>query len=177
MANVQWNLDPTHSEIQFKVKHLMITNVTGSFTDYSIKAESDDDAFTNPKVSFTAKIDSINTHNEQRDGHLKSADFFESEKYPELTFLSTKAGNYDSEGHFDLTGNLTIKGITREVTFHVEFGGIAKDPWGNSKAGFTITGKINRTDFGLTWNAALETGGVLVSEDIRLSAEIQLMQA
>ena len=177
MANVQWNLDPTHSEIQFKVKHLMITNVTGSFTDYSVKAESDDDAFANPKVSFTAKIDSINTHNEQRDGHLKSADFFESEKYPELTFLSTKAGNYDSEGHFDLTGNLTIKGITREVTFHVEFGGIAKDPWGNSKAGFTITGKINRTDFGLTWNAALETGGVLVSEDIRLSAEIQLMQA
>jgi polyisoprenoid-binding protein YceI len=177
MANVQWNLDPTHSEIQFKVKHLMITNVTGSFSDFSVKAESDDVTFTNPKVSFTAKIDSINTNNEQRDGHLKSADFFESEKYPELTFQSTKTGNYDSEGNFDLTGNLTIKGITKEVTLKVEFGGIAKDPWGNSKAGFTVTGKINRTDFGLTWNAALETGGVLVSEDIRLSAEIQLIQA
>ena len=174
MAQVKWNLDPTHSELQFKVKHLMITNVTGSFTDFSVEAESDDDKFSNPKVSFTAKVASINTANEQRDGHLKSADFFDAEKYPEIRFVSTGVANNDGES-FDLTGDLTIKDVTKPVTLKVEFGGVAKDPWGNVKAGFTINGKINRTDFGLTWNAPIETGGVLVSEDVRIAAEIQMV--
>lgn len=174
MAQVKWNLDPTHSELQFKVKHLMITNVTGSFTDFSVEAESDDDKFSNPKVSFKAKVASINTANEQRDGHLKSADFFDAEKYPEIRFVSTGVANNDGET-FDLTGDLTIKDVTKPVTLKVEFGGVAKDPWGNVKAGFTINGKINRTNFGLTWNAPIETGGVLVSEEVRIAAEIQLV--
>lgn len=175
MANVKWNLDPTHSELQFKVKHLMITNVTGSFTDFSVEAESEDDAFKNPNVSFSAKVASIHTANEQRDGHLKSGDFFDAEQFPEIRFVSTSVKHQDDE-HFDLTGDLTIKGVTKPVTLKVEFGGVAKDPWGNVKAGFTINGKINRADFGLTWNAPIETGGVLVSEEVRIFAEIQLVK-
>lgn len=176
MATVKWNLDPTHSELQFKVKHLMITNVTGSFTDFSVDAESEDEKFAHPNISFTAKIASINTANEQRDGHLKGADFFDAEKYPVLHFVSKEVKNND--GHnFDLVGDLTIKDVTKPVTVHVEFGGVAKDPWGNIKAGFTVNTKINRVDFGLTWNAPIETGGVLVSEEVRISAEIQLVKA
>ena len=126
-------------------------------------------------MSFSAKIASINTANEQRDGHLKSADFFDAEKFPELRFVSTGVKNNDGET-FDLVGDLTIKDITKPVTLKVEFGGVAKDPWGNVKAGFTVNTKINRTEFGLTWNAAVETGGVLVSEDVRIFAEIQLVK-
>ncbi len=177
MANVTWKLDPTHSEIQFKVKHLMITNVTGSFTDFSAEAESADDKFSEPKVSFTAKTASVNTANEQRDGHLKGADFFEAEKYPEIKFVSSGAKNYDTEGNFQLEGDLTIKGVTKPVVLNVEFGGVAKDPWGNIKAGFTVNTKINRNDFGLTWNAPIETGGFLVSEEVRISAEIQMVKS
>ena len=176
MANVTWNLDPTHSEVQFKVKHLMITNVTGHFSDFSVSATSDDEQFSNPSVTFSAKVESISTNNEQRDGHLKSADFFDVEKFPEIRFVSTGTSR-DEDGDIVLTGDLTIRDITRSVSVKAEFAGVAKDPWGNSKAGFTVTGKINRTDFGLSWNATLETGGVLVSEDIRLFAEIQLVKA
>ena len=177
MANIKWNLDPTHSEIQFKVKHLMITNVTGSFNEFLVEAESADEKFNSPNVSFSAKIASINTSNEQRDAHLKGADFFDAEKFPEVRFASTDAKNHDEDGNFDLVGNLTLKDVTKSITLKVEFGGVAKDPWGNVKAGFTVSGKINRTDFGLTWNAPIETGGVLVSEDVKLFAEIQLVKA
>ena len=177
MANVKWTLDPNHSEIHFKVKHLMITNVTGSFSDFSVTAETRDEAFRDPSVEFSARIDSISTGNTQRDEHLKSADFFDSATHPELKFRSTHVGIPDADGNFDLTGDLTIKDVTRPVELKVEFGGVAKDPWGNSKAGFSVSGRINRNDFGLTWNATLETGGVLVSEDIRLNAEIQLVKA
>lgn len=176
MATVTWNLDPSHSEVQFKVRHLMITNVTGHFSDFSVTATSDDDQFSNPSVSFSAKVESLSTNNEQRDGHLKGVDFFDVEKYPEIHFVSTGA-NRNDDGDIILTGDLTIRDVTRPVSVKVEFGGVAKDPWGNSKAGFTVTGKINRTEFGLSWNASLETGGVLVSEEIRLSAEIQLVKA
>ncbi len=176
MAHINWNIDPTHSEIQFKVKHLMITNVTGSFSDFTASVTSDDEKFTNLSAVFSAKVDSVNTGSEQRDIHLKSADFFDAEKYPELRFISTGIKN-NSEDGFDLIGNLTIRDVTKTVTLKVEFGGVAKDPWGNTKAGFTVTGKINRTEFGLAWNAALETGGVLVSEEIKLFAEIQLVKA
>jgi len=177
MANIKWNLDPTHSELQFKVKHLMITNVTGTFTDFSVEAESEDEHFNAPAISFAAKISSINTANEQRDGHLKSGDFFDAENYPELSFKSSLVKNKDEDGNFELVGDLTIKDVTKQVTLKVEFGGIAKDPWGNVKAGFTINTKINRTDFGLTWNAPIETGGVLVSEEVKIAAEIQLVKA
>ncbi len=176
MANIKWNLDPTHSELQFKVKHLMITNVTGTFTDFSVEAESEDEHFNAPVISFAAKISSINTANEQRDGHLKSGDFFDAENYPELSFKSSLVKNKDEDGNFELVGDLTIKDVTKQVTLKVEFGGIAKDPWGNVKAGFTVNTKINRTDFGLTWNAPIETGGVLVSEEVKIAAEIQLVK-
>jgi polyisoprenoid-binding protein YceI len=176
MSTIKWNLDPTHSGIQFKVRHLMITNVSGSFTDFSVSAETDDDAFSNPVVHFTAQTASVNTQNEQRDGHLKGPDFFDVEKYPEIHFVSTGATK-DADGDIALTGDLTIRDVTRPVTVKVEFAGVAKDPWGNTKAGFTVTGKIDRTAFGLNWNAALEAGGVLVGEEIRFSAEIQLVRA
>jgi polyisoprenoid-binding protein YceI len=155
----------------------MITNVTGSFNDFSVEAESADEKFSSPNVSFSAKIASINTSNEQRDAHLKGADFFDAERFPEVRFVSSEAKNYDEDGNFELVGNLTLKDVTKSVILKVEFGGVAKDPWGNVKAGFTVSSKINRTDFGLTWNAPIETGGVLVSEDVKLFAEIQLVKA
>jgi polyisoprenoid-binding protein YceI len=175
MSTTKWKLDPAHSEVSFKVKHMMITNVTGLLTDYNVEAESEGDDFSNPRVSFTAKLNSINTGNEQRDTHLRSADFFDAEKNPELKF---KSNSYKQNGDgYKLQGDLTIKGITKPVSLDVEFGGIGKDPWGNTKAGFSVTGKLNRKDFGLNWNAALETGGVLVSDEVKIAAEIQLVKA
>lgn len=176
MATKKWVVDPTHSEIQFKVKHLMITNVTGSFDVFTVNAETDDEDFTKATISFTADTASVSTGNEQRDAHLKSADFFDAETYPHVKFVATKYENIDKDGSYDLYGDLTIKDTTKQVKLAVEFGGVVKDPWGNTKAGFTISGKINRKEFGLTWNAATETGGVLVSEEVKLHAEIQLTE-
>ena len=164
----KWNLDTTHSEVGFKVKHLMINNVKGQFKSFNVELQSEGDDFKSSSISFSADVASIDTSNEQRDEHLKSADFFDIGKFPQITFKSTK---YDGSV---LEGNLTIKEVTKPVKLEVDFGGIAKDPWGNTKAGFTITGKINRKDWGLNWNAALETGGVLVSEEVTIIAEIQL---
>lgn len=175
MSKTKWTLDPAHSEVTFKVKHMMITNVTGLLTDYAIEATTDSDDFINADVNFSGKLASINTGNEQRDAHLRSADFFDVEKNNEVTFKSTKVEK--NGGDLKLHGNLTIKGITKPIVLDVEFGGIKKDPWGNTKAGFTVTGKLNRKDFGLNWNAALETGGVLVSDDVKIASEIQLVKA
>jgi polyisoprenoid-binding protein YceI len=175
MSKTKWTLDPAHSEVSFKVKHMMITNVTGLLTDYTVEATSESDDFVNADVSFSGKLTSINTGNEQRDAHLRSADFFDVETNKEVTFKSTKVEKSGSD--LKLHGNLTIKGITKPIVLDVEFGGINKDPWGNTKAGFTISGKLNRKDFGLNWNAALETGGVLVSDDVKIAAEIQLVKA
>ncbi|MEY2917103.1 MAG: hypothetical protein RIS73_817 [Bacteroidota bacterium] len=176
MSTKKWVVDPTHSEIQFKVKHLMITNVTGSFNIFAVNAETDDEDFTKATISFTADTSSISTGNEQRDAHLKSADFFDAAKYPHIKFVATKYENIDNDGSYELYGDLTVKEVTKQVKLAVEFGGVAKDPWGNTKAGFTISGKINRKDFGLTWNAATEAGGVLVSEEVRINCEIQLIE-
>jgi polyisoprenoid-binding protein YceI len=173
MATSQWALDPAHSEITFKVKHLMITNVTGTFGSFEASAETEEEDFSTAKITFSADVTSINTNSEQRDGHLKSGDFFDTEKYPRLSFSATAMDKVD-EDTFKMTGDLTIKDVTNSVVLNVEFGGITKDPWGQTKAGFTISGKINRKDFGLDWNAVLETGGVLVSEEVRLNCEIQL---
>ncbi len=175
MSSIKWVADPTHSEISFKVKHMMMTNVTGTFGQFAVDAETEAEDFSSAKVSFAAQIASINTGNEQRDGHLKSADFFDAEKNPELKFVSTSMTKKDDENYV-LNGDLTIGEVTNSVSLDVEFGGINKDPWGNQKAGFSLSGKINRKEFGLTWNAALETGGVLVSEDVKLAAEIQLVK-
>jgi polyisoprenoid-binding protein YceI len=173
MATTNWSLDPTHSEVQFKVKHLMITNVTGQFAVISASAESDGNDFSHASVAFEADTASVNTGNEQRDGHLKSPDFFDVATYPKIGFKST---DFNAESG-KITGDLTIRNVTKPVSFDVEFSGTNTDPWGNEKAGFSISGKINRTDFGLNWNAALEKGGVLVSEDVKLQAEIQLVKA
>ena len=174
MAITKWGLDPTHSEIHFKVKHLMITTVTGSFNSFTVSAETENNDFSGAKISFSADTASVDTGNEQRDGHLKSADFFDAEKFPKMYFTST---GYAKKGdEYVLTGDLTIKEVTKAVTLNVEFGGVAKDPWGNTKAGFTLSGKINRKDFGLNWNAVTEAGGVLVSEEVKILAEIQLVE-
>lgn len=172
MSTQKWSLDPTHSEVQFKVKHLMITNVTGQFNVINAEIESDGDDFGNSRVSFTADATSLTTANEQRDGHLKSADFFDTEQYPTLSFVSD---TFDPKSG-QITGQLTIKDTSHPVTLDVEFAGTGKDPWGNEKAGFSLSGKINRTDYGLTWNAALETGGMLVSEEVKIQAEVQFVK-
>lgn len=174
MANTNWAIDPSHSEIQFKVKHMVITTVTGSFTEFNGGAEAADD-FENASINFEANVNSISTNSEQRDAHLKGADFFEADKFPTLSFKSTQFSN-KGDDKFELVGDLTIKGVTKSVKLDVEYGGTAKDPWGNTKAGFELKGKINRKDFGLTWNAALETGGVMVSEDVKLEANLQLVK-
>lgn len=175
MSKVTWNMDPTHSELGFKVKHMMVTNLSGKFTDFSVQASSDDDQFSNPAISFSAKIASVNTGQEQRDTHLRSPEFFDMEAHPEMTFKASKMEKISDE-NYKMHGDLTIKGVSKPVQLDVEFGGIGKDPWGNTKAGFTVNGKIKRSDFGLTWNAPLETGGVLVSDEVRINSEIQLVK-
>ena len=175
VTTTKWNLDAAHSEIGFKVKHMMITNVSGSFGKFDASVETEGDDFSTAQIDFTADLNTISTGNTDRDNHLKSADFFDTAQFSELKFVSTKLEKKD-ESNFVLSGDLTIRGVKRPVKLDVDFGGIGKDPWGNEKAGFTVTGKINRTDFSLNWNAALETGGVLVSEEVRLYAEIQLVK-
>lgn len=171
-VKTKWVLDPTHSELMFKVKHMMITNVKGEFRNFSIEVEGDE--ITDSKINAVAEAASITTNNEERDAHLKSADFFDVEQHKELTFESTSFEKTD-EDEYELKGMLTIKGISKEVSFDVEFGGISKDPWGNEKAGLSLNGKINRKDWELNWNAALETGGVLVGEDVKISGEMQFI--
>lgn len=172
MDTIKWTIDPAHSEVQFKVKHLMITTVTGSFKEFTSEVETQGNDFTTAKIKFQAATASVFTNSDQRDVHLKSADFFDVEKYPYLKFDSTKLEKVDDE-NYTLNGNLTIRDVTRPVKLDVEVGGISKDPWGNLKAGFSLTGKINRKEWGLNWNAALESGGVLVSEDVRIFCEVQ----
>ena len=176
MANVKWAVDPTHSEVQFKVKHLMITTVTGYFNTFHVEAESEDEQFNGAhNIVFTADVNSISTNNEQRDTHLKSADFFDAAQHDEIRFVGNR---YENTGgnDFKLHGNLTIRDTTKPVTVNVEFGGIVVDPYGQTKAGFTVNGKISRKEFGLTWNAVTEAGSVVVSDDIKVQAEIQLVK-
>ena len=172
---IQWKLDPAHSEVQFKVKHLMITTVTGYFKQFDLNVETASDDFTTAsKIEFTADINSIDTNNHQRDTHLKSADFFDAETYHQLHFTGTK---YEADGdEAKLHGQLTIKGVTKPLTVNVEFGGIVVDPYGQTKAGFTVSGKISRKEFGLTWNAVTEAGQVVVSDEIKIHAELQLVK-
>jgi len=170
-----WVIDPSHSEIAFKVKHLMISNVKGSFGEFSGQVLTDGDDFSTAEISFQINPASINTGVADRDGHLKSADFFDVENFTEITFTSGKLAETGA-GEFALTGNLSIKGVSQPVKLEVEFGGLMTDPWGNEKAGFTLTGKLNRKDFGLTWNAALEAGGVLVGEEIKLNIDVELLK-
>jgi len=172
---IKWKVDPAHSEIQFKVKHLMITTVTGYFKKFDLEVETETDEFTTAKtIEFTADIDSIDTNNAQRDAHLKSADFFDAGTHAQLKFTGKK---YEAHGNdAQLHGDLTLRGVTKPVTLNVEFGGIVVDPYGQTKAGFTVSGKISRKEFGLTWSAVTEAGQVVVSDDIKVHAEIQLVK-
>lgn len=175
MSNTKWSIDPTHSEIGFKVKHMMFTNVSGKFDLFDASAATNGDNFEDAGIHFSAQTESINTGNTDRDNHLKSGDFFDAAQFPNLEFKSTSFRKLDDE-NYRLEGELTIHGVSKNIHLEVVFGGIGKDPWGNTKAGFSISGKFNRKDFGLTWNAALETGGVLVSEEVRINAEVQLVK-
>jgi polyisoprenoid-binding protein YceI len=177
MATTKWVLDPTHSEVEFKIKHMMISTVTGNFKKFDATVETEGEDFTTAKVKFTVDVDSIDTKNEQRDGHLKSVDFFDSANFPEITFVATKYENVDNDGSYEVYGDLTIRGITRNEKFDAEFGGVIKDPWGNTRAGLTITGKINRKDFGLTWSGATETGSLIVSEDVKIHVALEFVKA
>ena len=170
-----WKLDPTHSEIQFKVKHLVISTVTGQFESFDATLEAEDDTFENASISFSADIDSINTKNADRDGHLKSDDFFNAEKYPQMTFTSTKFEKV-GEGEFKLTGDLTIRDVTKEVVLDVDHGGVVVDPYGQTKAGFELTGAINRKEFGLNWSAVTEAGSVVVSDQVKLMLSVQVVK-
>jgi len=170
----KWVIDPAHSEIQFKVKHLMITTVTGSFTSYEADVETAGDDFATAKILVKINTSSVTTGSDQRDGHIKSPDFFDPEKYPVMTFKSTAIKKVDEKGSYEMAGDLTIKDITKPIRLAVEYSGKMKDPWGSMKAGFLISGKINRGNWNLSWNAALESGGVLVSDEVRIVCEVQL---
>lgn len=175
MATIKWQLDSTHSELGFKIKHLMITNVSGSFQNFSVEAETEGNGFTTAKITATAEMSSISTNNAQRDAHLRTSDFFEVEKHPELKFVSTNIEKIDDDS-FTLYGELTLKGVTKPVKLNVEFSGVAKDPWGGERAGFTVGGKINRSDLGINFNGVLETGGLMLGEEVKIHCEAQLVK-
>lgn len=171
-----WTIDTAHSEVGFKVKHLVVSTASGKFTTFEGTLEAENDDFSDAKVSFSADIDSIHTGHEQRDGHLKSADFFDAEKFPKLTFTSTKVEK-KGDSDFVITGDLTMKGVTKSVVVNAEFGGIEKSLYGQTVAGFEVTTKVNRQDFGLTWNAVTEAGGLVVANDVKLVANLELIKA
>ncbi|MBU3741084.1 MAG: YceI family protein [Candidatus Kapabacteria bacterium] len=175
MRMATWTVDPLHSDVQFKVKHLMINTVTGEFTSYNVNVDAAADDFSDAKIAFSADVNSINTKNEMRDGHLKSDDFFNAEKYPAMTFASTSFTK-KADGNYSLLGDLTIRDVTKPVTLNVEYGGRMTDFYGNEKAGFEITGTINRKEFGLGWSAVTEAGGIVVSDDVRLMLNVQLQK-
>lgn len=170
MTKSKWVLDPTHSNITFKVKHLMISNFKGGFNTFDVNIEGE--KFENAMVEVNINVDSISTNNPDRDAHLKSGDFFDVSNFPSITFKSHSMTKMD-EGNYILKGDLSIKGVSKPIELKAECGGISKDPWGNEKTAFEISGAIHRNEFGLTYNAALETGGVLLSDEVKLNAEVQ----
>ncbi len=175
-AQTKWSFDKAHSKVQFKVTHMVISEVTGQFKNYDGTVEATKEDFTDAKINFTIDVSSIDTDNEQRDNHLKSDDFFNAEKYPKITFISKsfkKVGN----NKFKLTGDLTIRDITKQVDLDVIYNGTVKDPWGNIRAGFKVTGRVNRFDFGLKWNALLELGGAVVDKDVDIIIDVELIKS
>lgn len=175
-VKTKWGIDSTHSEIAFKVKHLMISNVKGVFKEFNAAVYTTGGSLMTSDIEFTLNPATIDTGLGDRDAHLKSADFFDVDNHKEIKFAGSKYEKTDEDDHYILHGDLTIKGITKPVKLDVEVGGVMKDPWGNEKAGFTINGKINRKDWGLTWNATLEAGGVLVSEEVKINCEVELVK-
>lgn len=170
----KWAIDQAHSEISFKVKHLMISAVKGAFKTYDASIYTTDKDFKTAVIDLWIDVSSISTGDEKRDAHLQSADFFDVQNHKQISFVSSTIGEADADGKHELWGELTMVGITHNIKLMVEFGGIAKDPWGNEKAGFTVTGTINRGDWGLVWNTLLAAGGFMVSEEVAISCDIEL---
>lgn len=168
----QWNLDASHSEVQFKVKHMVISTVTGSFDQFTATAESTAEDFSDAKFAFTADVASINTKNNDRDGHLKSDDFFSAEQFPQIKFEST-TGIVDGK----ISGEIEIKGTKQPIVLSADFGGVIVDPWGNTRVGFEFEGDLNRKDFGLSWTATTEAGGLVVSDKVKLIVNLEFVQA
>jgi polyisoprenoid-binding protein YceI len=175
MANTKWQLDSTHSELGFKIKHLMISNVSGVFKTFNVEATMDEKDFTTAKIKMTADMSSVSTNNEARDQHLRNSDFFEVDKFPELVFTSTRVDKVDDE-NFTVHGDLTLRGVTKPVQLNVEYSGATKDPWGGVRSGFIVNGKIKRSDWGVSFNGVLETGGVVLGEEVKINSEIQLVK-
>ncbi len=171
----KWSIDPTHSEIIFKAKHLVISSVSGRFNEFDGGAETEGDDFENAHAEFSAKINSISTGNPDRDNHLKSDDFFNAEKYPEIKFKSTSIKKISDE-QYEMKGDLTIRDVTKPIALEVLYGGIVDDPYGNTKAGFEISGKVNRKEYGLKWNAVTEAGSVVVGDIIKIDLNVQVVK-
>jgi polyisoprenoid-binding protein YceI len=171
-VKTKWAIDPTHTEVQFKVKHLVISTVTGFFKKFSGSVESESEDFDGANVNFSLDVNSIDTNQADRDGHLKSPDFFSAEQHPTIDFTGSLTKVEGSE--YTLDGALTIRGTTKAIVLTAELGGTMVDPWGNTKAGFEINGKLNRKDFGLNWNALTEAGGMVVSEEVKLHINVEL---
>jgi polyisoprenoid-binding protein YceI len=172
----KWAIDASHSKIGFRVKHLMISNVLGNFREFEGNITTDGNDFSTANISVSLSSASVDTEIADRDTHLKSPDFFDVANFPKITFTGSKIKDLGDD-MYELTGDLVIKGVSNKVVLSVEFGGVMADPWGNLKAGFSVTGKINRKDWGLNWNAALEAGGVLVSEEVKIACDIELVKA
>ena len=171
----KWSIDLTHSEIEFKVKHLMIAHVKGAFKTFDASIYTSGKDFSTADIDLWIDASSITTGDKKRDEHLKSIDFFDIQNYSQITFISNTIGESDANGNHELWGNLTMKGITKNIKLNVQFGGLIKDPWGKERAGFTVTGKINRSDWGLTWNTLMETGGLMVSDEVTILCEVELI--
>jgi len=175
MAKETWVLDPTHSALGFRIKHLMISTVSGQFNQFSASVETEGDDFATAKVHFQAAVSSISTNNEQRDAHLKAGDFFDAEKYPDIVFEGEKMEK-TGDDEYKLHGTITMRGVRKKLVLNVEFGGITKDPWGNTRTGFSVTGKINRQDYGMSFGAVSETGGLLLGDEVKVNASVQFVK-
>lgn len=176
MATTKWALEASHSEVHFKVRHMMISNVTGHFNKFDATVETEGDDVTTANLNFTADVYSISTNNEQRDGHLKSPDFFDAANHPQITYTGSGLEKKGDDNYL-MHGSLTLRGITHPLSLHVEFGGIVKDPWGNIRAGFSVEGKLNRKDYGLAWTALTDAGGLVVSDEVKISANVEFVKA
>lgn len=172
MSVSKWVVDATHSSVDFTIRHMMIAKVKGTFHNFSAEIEANPEDLTSASISFSVELNSIDTRNADRDNHLRTGDFFNTEEHPNLTFKATKIVR-TGDGEYDVTGDLSLHGVTRPETFEVTYEGSGKDPWGNEKAGFSAKGAIKRSDYGLTYNAALETGGVLIGDEVKISIELE----
>lgn len=174
-TTTKWSVDASHSQIGFRVKHMVISTVSGLFKTFNVDVETEGDDFTTAKVNVTIDTATVDTGNDQRDGHLKSDDFFNSEKYPQMKFVSDRVEKVNDQ-RWHLHGDLTIRDVTKPIQLDVEFGGIVKDPWGMTRAGFAVAGSINRRDYDLKWSAMTEAGGLVVSDDVRINCEVEIVK-